>query len=173
MANRLRRTSKQNSALNDSHCTRDKENQMNNRCFDHASRTASGALRISLLFLVTVLGAGSAAWVLAAEPAPSANVNTYTVLRGDTLDRVIQKTLPGSPLKIDILRKAFVDLNPQAFAAGSMTRPRTGAVLQVPDHSQLLRASILPVLEGAEAAAVSGEGKSASASERRSWVRFP
>ena len=143
---------------------------MTHRCFDRTARTASGALHLTLFILAM---AGCAPWAQAAEPAPAATARTYTVHSGETLDRVIQKTVPGSPLKVEILRKAFVDLNPQAFASGNMTRPRTGAVLQVPDHVQLLRASILPVLEGAEAASVSGEGKNASATERRSWVRFP
>jgi Tfp pilus assembly protein FimV len=145
---------------------------MNHRCFNLAACAASGVFRMTLLILTMVM---CAPWAQAAEsaPTPSSTARTYTVLRGDTLDRVIQKTMPGSPLKIEILRNAFVDLNPQAFASGNMTRPKTGAVLQVPDHVQLLRASILPVLEGAEAAAVSGEGKNANASERRSWVRFP
>ncbi len=142
---------------------------MNHRCFNRAACAANGVLRMTL-FILTMM---SASWVQAAEPSATSTAHTYTVLRGDTLDRVIQKTMPGSPLKMEILRKAFVDLNPQAFASGHMTRPRIGAALQVPDHVQLLRATILPALEGAEAAAVSGEGKNANASERRSWVRFP
>lgn len=147
---------------------------MDHRCLDRAASAASGACRITLFVVATVMGS---AWVHAAEPAPASTatqaVRTYTVQRGDTLDRVIQKTMPGSPLKIDILRKAFLDLNQQAFVAGNVMRPRTGAVLQIPDHTQLLRYSILPVLEGAEAASVSGEGRGTNASERRSWVRFP
>ncbi len=141
---------------------------MTHRCFDRSARTASAAL---ILFTLAMACCAPRAW--AAEPAPSSTVRTYTVHRGETLDRVIQKAVPDSPLNVEILRKAFVDLNPQAFASGNTTRPRAGAVLQIPDHVQLLRASILPVLEGAEAASVSGEGKNVSASERRSWVRFP
>ena len=108
--------------------------------------------------------------VQAAEPTPA---RSYTVQRGDTLDRVIHHTLPESPLKIQLLRKAFVDGNPQAFVSGNVSRLRSGAVLQVPDHSKLLRSTLLPVLEGAEAAALGGEGRVSNAGDRRSWVRFP
>lgn len=108
----------------------------------------------------------------AAEPTPS---RSYTVQRGDTLDRVIGHTLPDSPLKKELLRKAFVETNPQAFVSGNVSRLRSGAVLQVPDHAKLLRSTLLPVLEGAEAAALAGDGRmsNANANDRRSWVRFP
>jgi Tfp pilus assembly protein FimV len=165
---------------------------MNHRCFDRTQptqvtvRSSSAAVPLAWLMLAALL---TSPWARAAEPTPSktmaatasapASARSYSVLRGDTLDRVIQKTLPDSPLKIDILRKAFVELNPQAFVAGNVSRLQAGAVLQVPDPVQLLRASILPLLGAAEAAALSGEAKSAAGSgnghagERRNWVRFP
>ena len=158
---------------------------MINRCFERAVNNASRVLRVTSLLVVSQICAGHAA-MAAAPAAVPAQVSTplvngtktltsrsYTVLRGETLDRVIQKTLSGSPLKIELLRKAFLELNPQAFVNGSVTRLRPSAVLQVPDHTQLLRATILPILEGAEAAAVAADGRPVSASERRSWVRFP
>ncbi len=40
---------------------------------------------------------------------------TYQVESGDTLDKVIRKTMPDSPLRIEILRNAYVQQNPQAF----------------------------------------------------------
>jgi len=42
---------------------------------------------------------------LAAKPVVR---STYTVESGDTLDKVIRKTMPDSPLRVDILRNAFV-----------------------------------------------------------------
>jgi Tfp pilus assembly protein FimV len=124
---------------------------------------ANAALQIVALFIV-------AGMVQAAEPTPA---RSYSVQRGDTLDRVIKLTLPDSPLKIELLRKAFVDGNPQAFVSGNVSRLRSGALLQVPDHTKLLRLTLMPVLEGAEAAALGGEGRVSNASDRRSWVRFP
>jgi Tfp pilus assembly protein FimV len=124
---------------------------------------ANAALQIVAVFIV-------AGMVQAAEPT---SARSYSVQRGDTLDRVIKLTMPDSPLKIELLRKAFVDGNPQAFVSGNVSRLRSGAMLQVPDHSKLLRSTLLPVLEGAEAAALGGEGRVSNASDRRSWVRFP
>ena len=143
---------------------------MINRCLERAVNNASRALRITLLMGVSLLGAGHVALAIEAQAVTS---RSYTVLRGDTLDRVIQKNLSASPLKIELLRKAFLELNPQAFVNGNVARLQVGAVLQVPDHTQLLRATLMPLLEGAEAAAVAADGRPVSASERRSWVRFP
>jgi Tfp pilus assembly protein FimV len=126
---------------------------------------ANAALQIVALFIAVGM-------VQAAEPVSS---RSYTVQRGDTLDRVIQKTMAASPLKLELLRQAYVDGNPQAFVSGNVSRLRAGAVLHVPDHTKLLRSVVLPVLEGADAAAVAGDGRpyNANASDRRSWVRFP
>lgn len=122
---------------------------------------------VALQIVAILITAGMAH---AAEPATA---RSYTVQRGDTLDRVIKLTMPDSPLKIELLRKAFVDGNPQAFISGNVSRLRSGAVLQVPDHSKLLRSTLLPVLEGTEAAALGGEGRVSNAGDQRSWVRFP
>lgn len=147
---------------------------MTHRCFEHAATQIVSILRFSLGLLAAVITAGM---VHAAEPVTaSAQPNagrSYTVQRGDTLDRVIQKTMAASPLKIELLRQAFVDGNPQAFVSGNVSRLRAGAVLQVPDHTKLLRSVALPVLESTDEAAVVVEGRSSNASDRRSWVRFP
>ena len=154
---------------------------MTHRFFECAASKAGVALRIACLMAATVVNVGM---VHAAEPAPASapsatgpqalTGSSYSVLRGDTLDRIIQKTLSNSPLKIELLRKAFVDLNPHAFVSGNVARLRAGVVLQVPDHGQLLRSTILPVLERTEAAAMLPGGRPSNASnDRRSWVRFP
>lgn len=98
---------------------------------------------------------------------------THTVAAGESLDRVVQKTMADSPLKAELVRQAFVQLNPQAFPDGRVVRLKAGTVLQVPDAAQLLRQVLLPVLEGAEAAAVARSGAPQTADEKRRWVRFP
>lgn len=40
---------------------------------------------------------------------------THVVQEGEYLDLIIEKTIPGSPIRKDLLRKAFVKLNPSAF----------------------------------------------------------
>ena len=44
--------------------------------------------------------------------------NTYIVKSGEYLDLIIEKTMPNSPIKEDLLRRAFVQLNPDAFGGG-------------------------------------------------------
>ena len=40
---------------------------------------------------------------------------THVVQVGEYLDLIIEKTMPNSPIKENILRRAFVRLNPHAF----------------------------------------------------------
>ena len=40
---------------------------------------------------------------------------THVVQAGEYLDLIIEKTMPNSPIKENILRRAFVRLNPHAF----------------------------------------------------------
>lgn len=96
----------------------------------------------------------------------------HTVAAGESLDRVIQKTMADSPLKTELVRQAFVQLNPQAFPDGRVVRLKAGTVLQIPDAAQLVRQTLLPALEGAEAAAIARNG-TAQADDKRRWVRFP
>jgi len=147
---------------------------MTYRCFEYVAVKIGGAMRFSLCLLAAFMAAGT---VRAVETSPDSAqalaARNYTVQRGDTLDRLIRQTMGGSPLKIELLRKAFVDGNPQAFVFGNVSRLRAGVVLQVPDHTKLLRSTILPMIEGSEATSVTGEGRSSSSSDRRSWIRFP
>jgi len=107
---------------------------------------------------------------------------TYDVVSGDTLDKVIRATMPDSPLKIEILRSAFIQQNPQAF---TKTPPRTlmaGSVLTIPDHENLVAMYLKPGKNapkgGATAAATTlGSGNAnpndQNMNERKNWVRFP
>jgi Tfp pilus assembly protein FimV len=77
--------------------------------------------------------------------------------------------MADSPLRMELLRKAFIQLNPQAFPGGQASRLRADQVLQVPDAMQLLRAVAMPLLEVTEAS----RAAPVSAQEQRRWVRFP
>ena len=104
------------------------------------------------------------------QPAVVASGRTYKVLRGESLDKVIQKTMADSPLRIELLRNAFIELNPQAFPGGQASRMRTTEPLNVPDSVQLLRAVATPLLETEDASRAAAP---ASAEQQRRWVRFP
>lgn len=109
--------------------------------------------------------------------APSLVGGTVTVQRGETLDRVIRRALPGVPLHPDFLRKAFVSLNPQVFPSGSTNQMKSGASLHVPSLSALRQMMLsqypgaAPLLHGAEP---EKESKTAvDANDQRRWVRYP
>lgn len=100
-------------------------------------------------------------------------LRTYTTKAGDKLDRIIQKTMADSPLKIELLRQAFVELNPQAFPSGSKSQMRKGVVLQIPDAPKLLSSKLVSAPQDpAGMKKVSGY-LSDSFEERRHWVRYP
>jgi Tfp pilus assembly protein FimV len=113
----------------------------------------------------------------AAMPAPAEGLRSVTVQRGETLDRVIRRSLPGVPLHPDFLRQAFVKHNPQAFPSGRPHLVRAGAVLQVPSMADL-RALMLAqhpqtagLLQMPEMTEHGPNGHAAS--DKRRWVRFP
>lgn len=100
-----------------------------------------------------------------------------TVQRGETLDRVIRRALPDVPLHPDVLRKAFVSLNPQVFPSGSPHQMRSGAQLKVPSMPAL-RQMVLSQHPGAAAlfhgAEEQAPQKAASdPNDQRRWVRYP
>lgn len=107
----------------------------------------------------------------------SAQGTSTTVQRGETLDRVIRRTLPDVPLHPDFLRKAFVGLNPQVFPTGSVHLMRAGSTLQVPSMAALRQMMVqqnpataaLFEADPSNPAALS----TASAQDKRRWVRFP
>ena len=119
----------------------------------------------------------SAADAAVAEAAPKAAA-TYTPRKGETLDHVIQVTMPDSPLKMDLLRRAFISQNPQAFVTPITTPPRMkkGAVLSIPDHKKLLLSVAGPLTAEPDADAMGAQRSPAavsSAEERKRWVRYP
>ena len=127
--------------------------------------------------LVHSIASAEGAPVSAAPTAPKL-LQTYTTKAGDMLDRVIQKTMADSPLKIELIRQAFVELNPQAFPSGRAGQMRKGMVLQIPDANKLLSSKLISSKlvsapqDPAEVKKVSGH-LSNSSEERRHWVRYP
>lgn len=124
--------------------------------------------------------AAATSWVLglpgraqAAEPAPAdksaqESPRSYVVAPGDTLDRIVQKTMGASPLRIELLREALAAANPQAISSVRNPRLKAGMVLQLPDHEALLRQTIAPLLPADSAAHSQGGGDA-----RKRWVRYP
>ena len=104
----------------------------------------------SALSLVIGLAGVSAATASASKPvAPSGisamdlgglkSSHSYTPALGESLERIVAKTMPESPLSVQVLSQAFVLLNPQAFGSGKPQRTQSTATLKVPNHNQLLQ----------------------------------
>ena len=94
------------------------------------------------IFAATVLALGLAA----APVSQAANlVNwdglkssfTYTAMAGESLERIIAKTMPNSDLKPEVLAEAFKALNPMQFSKDGSLVVKTNAALKVPNQNQL------------------------------------
>lgn len=89
---------------------------------------------------------------------------THRVRRGETLDMVIRKVAPNSPLQRDLLRKAFVRANPHAFRRNNPNWMYAGVVLKVPDIDDLRRVVFRET---------PGNLKKNVSDKKAGWVRFP
>jgi Tfp pilus assembly protein FimV len=128
-------------------------------------------LPVSLRALLAMWLMSGAVW--AAEPAGK----SYTVQAGDTIDKVIRQHLAESPLKIEVLRQALMQQNPQAFTQSTPRVLIAGAVLRMPSNEDLLRTQL-----GASGKASAPSGstwaggystRDMNMNERKNWVRFP
>lgn len=134
-----------------------------------------------LISLALALTLAPAAWVQAAEtPAPvktptqaSDPTGSYTPKSKETLDQVIKKTMAASPLKIELLRQAFIKHNPNAFMAGSQSKFKKGVSLKIPDHDQLLLDTMQVHEKTTDLQPAQAGNTSGSRDERRQWVRYP
>ena len=150
----------------------------NNRVASKLLRLLSSAASVVLL---TSMALPARADDAAASPTatPAKPLRTYTPKAGESLGRVIEQTMAGSPLSVEVLRKAFVDLNPQAFVAGNASKMRAKVSLKVPDSQRLIQVVLAPHIPANLVAAATDESKSRSGSpsgvsdERRHWVRYP
>lgn len=130
------------------------------------------ALAAALTFMAAATVAQAAGPTAASDLGTIKSARTYTPQAGESLDSVIRKTMVDSPLKIELLRQAYLNLNPQAFVAGNVGRLRIGVALRVPDHDQLMQATLAPQAKDTNASP-SRSGPQSGANERRDWVRYP
>ena len=121
--------------------------------------------------------AQSAVQATSAAPAPgeasAPPASSYLPKPGETLDKVIAHTLPDSPLKMELLRQAFMAQNPQAFTPGKVPKLRKGVPLRVPDHDALLRMHLGSLAPPVEASPANARFSPSTSEERRRWVQFP
>lgn len=106
-----------------------------------------------------------------ASSAPVGGRVQVVVRPGETLDRVIQRTMRDSPFRVEILRDAFVRLNRSAFPRGTPHWVLAGSVLHVPTPADLM-AQVDPRWWPVPAQAEGAQAMSPP-TDRRNWVRYP
>jgi len=134
---------------------------------------------------------GSSAAVSTPVAAPA--WKTHTVVAGDTLDKVVRKYYPNSPLKPDVLRDWVVVNNPNAFIKPNSKKLQPGTVLNLADQAELilklmpsaatraqaqavpnsLPANPLPSPVGGAASHQAGNVQALVEPNKRNWVRYP
>ena len=73
-------------------------------------------------------------------------MTNYTTRKGDTVEKILQKFYPASPLRADVLRDALVQNNPKAFPKGNAKSLVIGSTVSLPDPLELSRKLLLPVV---------------------------
>jgi len=83
--------------------------------------------------------------LLCATSSQAANINlqglkssfTYTPFAGESLQRIIAKTMPNSEIKQEMVAEAFRALNPQQFSKDQSSVTKSNLPLNVPNQNQL------------------------------------
>jgi hypothetical protein len=108
----------------------------------------------------------------AADAEPGSAPVVYTTKSGDSIERLLLVGMPGSPLNPSILRQAVADLNPKIVTGKPGQKFKTGIVITMPDHGQLVRSNLAPFASSPEYSARSGNS-AGDPSSRRNWIRYP
>jgi Tfp pilus assembly protein FimV len=100
-----------------------------------------------------------------------------TVQKGESIDAVLRRGLPGMPLKEEFMRQALAKANPKIFPRGQTYPVRPGTVLTLPSV-EALRQHILAQSPQAAVlfqvtAVKEDEEVSNPGPDKRRWVRFP
>lgn len=137
----------------------------------------------ALALVIGLTGASVATASTAKPTAPAAMASMdlsglksshgYTPALGETLERIVAKTIPDSPLSLHLLSEAFVALNPQAFGNTKPQRTLSTNALKVPNHNQLLHLvlSRLPA-DTATAKPIPAPAPSRPPEKRENWLRY-
>ena len=141
-----------------------------------AVQAQPGALTASPTGTTIPASPGSAGAAPAAPALSNLPAGMVMVQRGDTLDRIIRRSLGETPFSADFLRKAFVELNPHAFRAGGNPHlVSAGSTLRVPTAAQLQQRmqAYFPPSPALSATGHDSPAHATDAEARKRWVRYP
>lgn len=137
----------------------------------------SAAAAAALKVLTAPLNAESGSTASGAGVAHAEGGARITVQKGESIDAVIRRGLPGLPLKEEFLRQALANANPKIFPRGRTYPVRPGTVLALPSP-EALRQQILAQAPQAAVlfqvtAPTAEESTAPTGPDKRRWVRFP
>ena len=126
------------------------------------------------------------------NPLPAQTRQRVVARAGETLDRVLRRTLSHLPIKDTVLRQAFVEVNPDVLTGSGAQRLKAGVELVVPNPEDVRRIMLREAGSSVAASAVKATpaadppvpapapvapAKSPSAEppgpDMRDWVRYP
>ena len=76
-------------------------------------------------------------------------IASYKTKAGDTLEKILQKFYPASPIRSELLREAVIQNNPKSFPKGNAKSLVIGSTLSIPDQVQLT-GKLLPIANVSE-----------------------
>ena len=135
-------------------------------------------------FIRPIQLAGALAVVLlCASSSHAANINlqglkssfTYTPFAGESLERIIAKTMPNTELQQELVADAFRALNPQQFSKDQSSITKSNLPLNVPNQNQLANMIENQVSQKKPQNMLTGTTPAAPKinPKTESWVRFP
>jgi Tfp pilus assembly protein FimV len=139
------------------------------------SAAAASALKV----LSTPLnGAYSSSAQSGHEPPANASAGQLiTVQKGESIDAVLRRGLPGMPLKDEFMRQALAKANPKIFPKGQTYPVRPGTVLALPSVEALRQHILAQSPQAAALFQVSATKENAEETnpgpDKRRWIRFP
>ena len=90
----------------------------------------------------------------------------YMIRRGDSLDRIIARVLPQTPVRKNILRQAIISANPHAFKRKNPNWMYAGKRIKLPDSDDIHKVIFTQPSNKLDKA-------KAARDERKNWVHFP
>jgi phage tail protein X len=128
-----------------------------------------------MIALALAFGLTSTSFAADAATAPNPSIAAapnYKVAESIAIDKLIQKVYAKSPLNTAVLRKALVDANPKVITGNPQQRVKGGTSIVVPDHGEVIRATLMPFSAKAPEA-IDNNPAASDHQSRKHWVRFP